>query len=136
MSLALLNRIIDIYQRNPRVAILMSGKGSNADVILSQAYRYPSVNVITIGTDNPLSNARALSEKYQFDYYCNSTTTSPFNHEAYFSQLAHYLNEQKIDTLIYAGFMRVSPAWFVKQFPGFNVHPADLSRVNEHGTPI
>ncbi len=134
MKNSLLKRVIQLYNNNPRAAILMSGKGSNADIILSQRNRYPNVNFISIITDNHSSNALSLSQKYQLEFYCREKDKF-FNRDDYFKQLADYLNHMKIDTLIYAGFMTITPAFFLTQFPGINVHPADLTLLDEHHKP-
>jgi folate-dependent phosphoribosylglycinamide formyltransferase PurN/NTP pyrophosphatase (non-canonical NTP hydrolase) len=135
MKPSLLNQIIDIYGKNPRLAILMSGKGSNADVILSQAHRYSNLKFIAICSDNHKSNAYYLSQKYQLEYYANQASVTPFDRQAYFQELAAYLEKMEIDTLIYAGFMKISPTFFVKRFPGINVHPADLTLVGNDLKP-
>jgi phosphoribosylglycinamide formyltransferase-1 len=52
-----------------------------------------------------------------------------------FAEISNTLQEFHIDLLIYAGFMKISPSWFVQRFPGINLHPADLTQVREDGTP-
>ena len=136
MTISLLEKIIHIYAKPARVAILMSGKGSNADVILRNVHRYPNLNFITICTDSNNSNAYRLSQRYNKNYYClNAYITTPATREAYFQELAAYLSMLKIDGLIYAGFMKISTANFVRQFPGINVHPADLTLCDASGKP-
>lgn len=132
----LLEQILDLYCKSPRIAILMSGKGSNADMILSSAHRYPNLNFITICTDKKTSNGRKISDKHGLDYFCfEAAVNTVSKRDIYFKKLAMYLSENKIDTLIYAGFMKISPQFFVKQFPGINVHPADLTINDSLGKP-
>ncbi|WP_419420745.1 formyltransferase family protein [Legionella sp. D16C41] len=135
-KLNLAQRLFEIYKGTPRMAILMSGKGSNAETLLSQAYRYPNLNFVTICTDQKTSQARLISEKYELDYFClEGKVTTHAQRESYFQQLGVYLRSLNIDTLIYAGFMKISPSFFVQEFPGINVHPADLTIKNEQGKP-
>lgn len=132
----LINRIFALYKQSPRIAILMSGKGSNADTLLNEAYRYPNLQFISICTDQKTSQAHVLSKKYGVEYFClEGDVTSQVLREDYFHQLGNYLRSMDIDTLIYAGFMKISPSFFVNEFPGINVHPADLTIKNEHGKP-
>lgn len=132
----LIERLITLYQGNPRVAILMSGKGSNAEAILKETNRYPNLKFVALCTDQTKSRALELSQAYQLEYFClEGEVKTQENRHDYFMKLAEYLNAQSIDTLIYAGFMKISPAFFVKQFPGINVHPADLTICDSTGKP-
>lgn len=136
MQSSLIHRIIHLYTKPARVAILMSGNGTNADKILESSFRYPNLNFITLFTDRADSNALQISKKYKLEYHClTKTIQSPDDRNNYFLSLAEYLNHLKIDTLIYAGFMKISPDFFVKQFPGINVHPADLRIIDRSGKP-
>lgn len=136
MQSSLLNRIFNLYKKSPRIAILMSGTGSNADTILKNINRYPSLNFITICTDQSKSNALKLSQQYGLDYFCHEGSIATIaQREHYFETLAKYLREMRIDTLIYAGFLKISPQFFVTEFPSINVHPADLTILNDNGLP-
>jgi phosphoribosylglycinamide formyltransferase-1 len=132
----LVTRIFNLYTQSPRVALLMSGKGSNVGEILANAHRYSNLNFVTICTDQTKSNAYYLSQYYGLNYFClEGSVRSAEEREAYFQQLANYLHALKIDTLIYAGFMKISPSFFIDEFPGINVHPADLTIKQENGKP-
>ena len=132
----LINKIIDIYCNNPNVAILMSGMGSNAEAILSNRKRYNSINISTIVTDKTQSNAKALSEKYNLKYFLQEGGVKTEKaREEYFTKLGSYLTSNGIDTLLYAGFMKISTKDFVQKFPGINIHPADLTIKASDGKP-
>jgi phosphoribosylglycinamide formyltransferase-1 len=136
MHTNLITRIFNLYQQSPRIALLMSGTGSNVEVILAQAHRYPNLNFITICTDKKTSNAEALSKQFGLDYFClEGHIKTAQDREQYFQQLAYYLHSLNINTLIYAGFMKISPAFFLNEFPGINVHPADLTLKLENNKP-
>ena len=114
----------------------MSGQGSNVDVILKNAKRYKNLNFVTICTDRKDSNAKSLSQQYGLEYFClEGKCDSLKNREIYFQQLADYLRNLKIDTLIYAGFMKICPAFFLEEFPGINIHPSDLTIRDPSGKP-
>jgi phosphoribosylglycinamide formyltransferase-1 len=55
--------------------------------------------------------------------------------DALFRWLSSVLAESEIDLLLYAGFMRIAPSWFVERFPGINIHPADLTLM-DRGIPL
>lgn len=112
----------------------MSGSGSNADAILSQSHRYSNLQFVTICTDKKNSNASFLSQKHHLHYFCHEAMT-PCDREAYFQEFSKYLQDMQIDTLIYAGFMKITPSFFVQQFPGINIHPADLTLLDKSGKP-
>jgi phosphoribosylglycinamide formyltransferase-1 len=136
MKSDLMNKIINLYSKSPRIAILMSGKGSNAQVILENVHRYKDLNFVTICTDRKDSNALNLCERFGLKYFCLEGKFDTQNQrETYFKKMAEYLSELEIDTLIYAGFMKISTSGFVNQFPGINVHPADLTITDVLGKP-
>ncbi|MDA8562004.1 formyltransferase family protein [Gammaproteobacteria bacterium] len=133
---SLIDKILDLYINSPNVAILMSGKGSNADCILKNSHKYNNVNFISIITDNKNSNAYTLSKTYNTKYYCIDDKIKTSNdRKEYFLNIKKYLIKNNINTLIYAGFMKISPEFFVKEFPGINVHPADLTIKNDLNAP-
>ena len=132
----MIDRIIEIFQRAPRVAILMSGQGSNAEVILQNRDQYPNIHFVSVITDNPQSRAHSLSCEYGIDYqFVAGSVKSQELRIDYFKRLGKILDEMQIDVLIYAGFMKVAPAFFVEKYPGINIHPADLTIVDENGYP-
>jgi len=136
MKQILIANILDLYRQSPRVAILMSGIGSNANALLQNSNRYKNINFVTLCTDRKDSNAYHLSKKYHLDYFLLEGDVSTLKkREDYFHLLKNYLCKMKIDTLIYSGFMKISVPSFLYQFPGINIHPSDLTRVNEWGKP-
>jgi len=132
----LIERLIERFKGSPRIALLMSGKGSNAEVILRLRHRYPNLNFVAICTDRASSNALKLAKSFGLEYVCiEGKVRTQAEREGYFELLAKQLREYKIDATIYAGFMKISTASFVKEFPGFNVHPADLTLLGEDQKP-
>ncbi len=133
-SRQMFQRIAELCLGNPRIAILMSGKGSNAKVILEQRFRYPNLDFATIMTDKVSSNAGLLARAFGLDYILVDDR-SVANRAELFDKMRHELRQSHIQMLIYAGFMKITPATFLTEFPGINMHPADLTIHDEDGHP-
>ncbi len=131
----IISKIIRTTQQHPKVAILMSGKGSNADVILTNRNMYPNFEFNMVFTDQPQSNAQKIAEKYGLDYQTIEFDKSVRLRTAYFQRVSDLLRHKEIDFLVYAGFMRIASDFFVREFPGINMHPADLTIKGDNGKP-
>ena len=133
---ALFERIRQTCQGNPRVGILMSGTGSNARKILEQRHRYPNFQFTAIATDRPLSHAYAMTREFGLVHTLvvqwGNVHLKP---KPFFDELTLHFRHMRIDFLIYAGFLRVAPKDFLTEFPGINIHPADLTILNDDGLP-
>lgn len=129
MSSGITSEVFETYRQHPKVAVLMSGSGTNAESILSNEELRDLYDVRTIVTDNPTSNAAQLSDR--FDIALTSRPFRRFNglegRVEYFSSLKDELGRLGVDAAIYAGFMKITTPEFCETFPGVNVHPADLS---------
>ena len=133
---ALFERIRDMGKAHPRVAILMSGTGSNARKILEQRCLYPNLNVVAIGTDRPGFHSAHIARAFGLQWILvEQWGQIPFDREEFFKNLTYRLRALHVDFLIYAGFMKVSPKDFLNEFPGLNMHPADLTIVTQKGRP-
>lgn len=132
---SIVSEVIRTTQQQPRVAILMSGRGSNAEAILTNRNKYQNLEFKTLFTDQSQSNARKIAEKYDLDYHAIEFDKSVESRSAYFQRVADFLRHKEVDFLIYAGFMRIASDFFVREFPGINMHPADLTIQGEGGKP-
>ena len=133
---ALFERIRQTCQGNPRVAILMSGTGSNARKILEQRHRYPNFQFAAIATDRPLPHAYAMTLEFGLVHtLVVQWGNVHLNPKPFFDELTLHFRYMRIDFLIYAGFLRVTPKDFLTEFPGINIHPADLTILNDDGRP-
>ena len=136
MTQSIIKRIISLYSRSPRIALLMSGQGTNVEAILKARHRYPNLNFVSILTDRKASNALNLSREFGLHCHClEGRITSNKEREDYFRNMAERLQSLQIDTLIYAGFMKISTPSFVQAFPGINIHPSDLTLLDPTGRP-
>lgn len=134
-NVSIFNKVVRVTREEPKVSILMSGKGSNAEVILRNRDKYPNLQFTTIFTDQPGSNAIDIAKRYNLDYAALEFNKGQEDRNEYFQRVAQIFRNQTIDFAIYAGFMRIAPGRFVSEFPGINVHPSDLTIKNENGIP-
>lgn len=136
MSIDITAEVFDIYRQRPTVALLMSGTGSNAIALLGNEEFRDLYNIKTVVTDNPSSNAKQISER--FDLGLLERPIKRFNTSEerveYFLSLSREIGNLGINAAIYAGFMKIATPEFSESFPGVNVHPADLSIKDADGS--
>jgi phosphoribosylglycinamide formyltransferase-1 len=111
-----------------RVAILISGRGSNMGALIEAASGrdYPA-EIALVVSNRPEARGLELAKS-------KSVATATIDHAAYKSreafeaELAKRLAGVNIDIICLAGFMRVLTAGFVKQWEGrfLNIHPSLL----------
>jgi phosphoribosylglycinamide formyltransferase-1 len=112
-----------------RVAVLISGRGSNMSALIeaAKAKDYPAEIVLVVSNRpdaaglaraNEAGIATALIDHRQFDE----------NREAFERALDDELRKYRIDIVCLAGFMRLLTAWFIGRWSGriLNIHPALL----------
>ena len=135
-SLFLFSRFCQILRSDqPNIGILMSGGGSNADVLLQKRHLYPNLNICSLITDQASSNALALAKKHGINCIVHEgLVNSQENRKNYFTSLTTILQRANISALLYAGFMKIATDEFVHTFPGINSHPADLRVLTISGT--
>lgn len=132
----LFERIREMCQDRPRVAILMSGTGSNARKILEERHRYPNLNVVAMATDRLTSQASLIASQFGLSFiFAKQHEDYPSCRQSFFYDLCDKLRFLRVDFLLYAGFMKIVPVDFLTEFPGLNIHPADLTMVTNEGTP-
>ncbi|MEP6276011.1 phosphoribosylglycinamide formyltransferase, partial [Hyphomonas sp.] len=114
-----------------RLAILISGRGSNMEAILDAAQdpAYPAKPVLVLSNRpdaNGLETARA-----------DGIATAAIDHKTYgkdreaFERAMHeQLTEAGVEIIALAGFMRVLTPWFVDKWQGrmVNIHPSLLPK--------
>jgi phosphoribosylglycinamide formyltransferase-1 len=99
-----------------RVAILISGRGSNMTALIeaAKAKDYPA-EIALVVSNRP--DAAGLDH-----------TTFGGDRETFEQALDRQLREQRIDLVCLAGFMRLLTPWFVNRWSGrmLNIHPSLL----------
>lgn len=130
---------LQLFQERPSVAVLMSGVGTNAIHLLGNDELRDLYDIRSIVTDTPTSNARNIAEQFKLPY-TELAAEGPFldieQRNDYFNRLGHEMGAIGINAVFYAGFMKISSEAFTKEFPGVNVHPADLTIVGDDGLPL
>ena len=112
-----------------RVAILISGRGSNMVALIEAAkdLRYPAGIVLVVSNDPTAEGLKRAA--------ASGIRTSVIDHkkfgkdrEAFERALQDELAAHKIELVCLAGFMRLLTPWFVRQWDGrlLNIHPALL----------
>ena len=116
--------------RAPRLAVLISGRGSNLAAIVRaiDAARL-NAEICAVISNRPaaagltLARARGLpAEVVDHRHFADR--------EAFEARLTECIDAQRPDLVVLAGFMRVLTAGFVQRFPGrlLNIHPSLLPR--------
>src|SRR5262249_44833368 len=112
-----------------RVAVLISGRGSNMTALIAAATTqdYPAAIVLVVSN---VPDAAGLARAQQ-----DGIATTVIDHrtfgadrEAFERALDAQLQAQRIDLVCLAGFMRLLTPWFVTRWSGrlLNIHPALL----------
>lgn len=111
-----------------RVAVLISGRGSNLQSLIdaARAPDYPAEIALVFSNkeDAPgLYVARAADVPVKVISHKNFATREDFDHA-----IDAVLREAKIDLVAEAGFMRIHSEWFTKAWEGklLNIHPSLL----------
>jgi phosphoribosylglycinamide formyltransferase-1 len=112
-----------------RVAILISGRGSNMTALIEAAAADDFPAEIALVLSNK-SDAAGLAVAAQHGIAAAAIESRPFgkDREAFERALHDKLTETRIDLVCLAGFMRLLTPWFVRQWEGrmLNIHPALL----------
>jgi len=114
-----------------RIAILASGRGSNADSLFKRALRLPSLSIELLLCDQPDAGVLSKAQNYGVQ-----TALQPFPKKSpeltlkerrveFGLKLMSTLESHKIDWVLLAGFMRILPRPFLNHFKS----PCGLSRV-------
>jgi phosphoribosylglycinamide formyltransferase-1 len=112
-----------------RVAVLISGRGSNMIALIeaAQAKDYPA-EIVLVVSNRP--DAAGLARAREAGIATAVVDHRPFgdNREAFERALDNELRKYRIDIVCLAGFMRLLTAWFIGRWNGciLNIHPALL----------
>lgn len=111
----------------PRVAILISGRGSNMDTILAQREEMHADFVAVIASKATAAGLRTAQERHHLPTFVVDAKKHR-DRRAYDAALHDVLQEQRVDFIVLAGFMRILSEDFVRKYPGriVNIHPSIL----------
>jgi phosphoribosylglycinamide formyltransferase 1 len=110
-----------------RVAVLVSGEGTNLQAILDSVHRSDGIEVVCVGSNNP--QARGLERARAFGVEAAVFAQAEYGgRERRDGALADWIDAHEADLVVLAGFMEVLAPEFVRRFRGrvVNVHPSLL----------
>jgi len=107
-------------------AIFASGEGTNAENLFQYFLNDARIKIKLVVTNKEDAGVVARAEKYKK----NVQIVSKAALENYSDQLIEFLQVEKIDLIILAGFLLKIPEKFIKAFPNkiINLHPALLPK--------
>jgi formyltetrahydrofolate-dependent phosphoribosylglycinamide formyltransferase len=110
--------------RDPkRVAILISGRGSNMRALVTSAENY---EVVLVASNKPRAEGLEWASARGFPTW--SLESKGTRKEEYDRELSAALENAGAGTIALAGFMRILSPWFVEKWAGriINIHPSLL----------
>jgi len=115
-----------------RVAILISGRGSNMMALIeaAKAQDYPA-EIALVVSNRPDAQGLARAREQGVATVIVDHTTFGEDREAFERALDRELQAHRIDLVCLAGFMRLLTPWFVTRWSGrmLNIHPALLPQL-------
>lgn len=110
------------------MAVFVSGQGSNLQAIINAIKKHKiKANLSLVLSDN--KNAYALKRAKRAKLKTVVIDPQPFKaSEPFDSEVIKYLEEEKIDLIVLAGFMRILSPSLIAKYPNkiLNIHPALL----------
>lgn len=110
-----------------RIAVLLSGRGSNFEAIADRIAKGKlSAEIGVVISNRP--GARGLETARARGLPAVVVASKGVEREVYDEQLAEEIGRHAVDLICLAGFMRLLGARFVRRFPGriLNIHPSLL----------
>jgi phosphoribosylglycinamide formyltransferase-1 len=129
-----------------RVAVLISGEGTNLQALLDSVHGNEGIEVVGVAASKP--DARGLERAEDAGVESAVFEIVAFEDRPQRDQaLGDWLEEREVDLLVLAGFMEILGADFIRRFEGriVNVHPSLLpafpgvqaiEKAVEHGVKV
>ncbi len=113
-----------------RLAIFISGSGSNAEAIFTYFQIHPSIKVELVLSNN--SDAYGLERAKKFSIPSKVFTREQFRQS---EEVLQWLKAAEITHLVLAGFLWLIPSNLIRAFPHriINIHPALLPKFGGKG---
>ena len=110
-----------------RLAILISGRGSNFEAISNAIWQHDLEAEIAVVISNR-ADAAGLEIAREFKHDAVCLPSKGMDREVYDQLLAAELRKYDVDLVCLAGFMRLLSAGFIREFPNriLNIHPSLL----------
>ena len=111
-----------------RIGVLLSGRGSNFEALAESvvAGRIPNAEIAIVISNR--EGAPGLDRAKARGIPARAIPSKGLERETYDRQVVAVLNEQKVDLVCLAGYMRLLSPYFVAAFPSriLNIHPSLL----------
>jgi phosphoribosylglycinamide formyltransferase-1 len=129
MDISVVKNCIFVPMKN--IAIFASGEGTNAENLFNYFNNDKRVKIKLVVTNLDTAGVVARAEKYKKNVQIISKTAL----NEYTTQIIEFLQTEKIDIIILAGFLLKIPEAFIKAFPNkiINIHPALLPKYGGKG---
>ena len=113
-----------------RIAIFASGSGTNAENIAKYFHNNSSAQVVSFLTNNP--KALVIERAHKLNIPCLVFSRNEFRES---SIVIEYLQNQKVDLIVLAGFLWLLPTNILSNYPNkiVNIHPALLPKFGGKG---
>ncbi|MBA2133017.1 phosphoribosylglycinamide formyltransferase [Capillibacterium thermochitinicola] len=112
-----------------RIAVLVSGNGSNLEAIINaiNTGRITNAKIVVVVSDKEEAYALVRAEKHKIPSHVFRRQDYP-SREAYDRAMIAFLQEKQVDLVVMAGFMRLVTPEFVAAFRHriMNIHPSLL----------
>jgi phosphoribosylglycinamide formyltransferase 1 len=112
-----------------RVAILISGRGSNMAALIDAAKEtdFPA-EIVLVASNVATAGGLARAQADGIEAITVESKAFGADREAFERELHRELTARNVDLVCLAGFLRLLTPWFVKQWEGrmINIHPALL----------
>jgi phosphoribosylglycinamide formyltransferase 1 len=113
---------------NRRLGVLLSGRGSNFEALADSAAagRIPDAEIAIVLSNR--EGAPGIDRAKQRGILARAIPSKGLEREAYDRLVVSALQEQKVDLVCLAGYMRLLSPYFVAAFPNriLNIHPSLL----------
>ncbi len=108
-----------------RVAVLISGRGSNMRALVEGSKNY---EVVLVASNKPEAAGVEWAKSRGIRTW--TAESKGMSREDYDRALAEILEQHRVGTIALAGFMRILSPWFVERWSGqiVNIHPSLLPK--------
>jgi formyltetrahydrofolate-dependent phosphoribosylglycinamide formyltransferase len=115
------------------IAVFVSGRGSNLRAIIDSNEPKNLVEVRVVCSNK--SGCGAFDVAHQHNIPTYSISSEKIDGYINYEELLPILKEEKIELVVLAGYLKLIPPFFVREFPFkiINVHPALLPSFGGHG---
>src|SRR5258705_8479798 len=112
-----------------RIAIFVSGSGSNAEAVMKYFQKHPNISVVLLLSNNP--QAHALERAKKINVLTKVFDRLQFQQE----DVLKYVTEYQITHIVLAGFLWMIPKILTDAFPNkiINIHPSLLPKFGGKG---